>query len=145
MFHNWSGPYLLREKVGPTDFMVAQAHDLKPLKNQIHINRMKRFHHRAVVPPKPTDLQEIAGGQPAALEDLHPVDQTKLLPVNNRVTQVTPVVSDEPKLLILQLKLKAVALLIWINRVISNCMMLLYLVPKLKMARMLMTYHQNMR
>ena len=97
MFHNWSGPYLLREKVSNTDFMVTQVHDLKPLKNQIHINRMKRFHHRAVVLPNSTDLQDIVGIKPAALEDLHPVDQTNLLPVKTRDTKVTPVVSDEPK------------------------------------------------
>ena len=31
LFHNWSGPYLLMEKISPTNFKVVQGHDLKPL------------------------------------------------------------------------------------------------------------------
>ena len=51
-FHNWSGPYFLMDKISSTDFKVAQAQDHKMLKNPIHVNCMKRFHHGSVTPPK---------------------------------------------------------------------------------------------
>ena len=44
-FHNYSGPYILLEKTKPTTFRVAHAHNNQPLKNEVHVNRMKRFHH----------------------------------------------------------------------------------------------------
>ena len=78
LFHNWSGPYLLMEKIGPTNFKVVQAHDLKPLKNPIHVNRMKRFHHRSIVPPLPERLEQLQDKQPADLQDLHIGDRAKL-------------------------------------------------------------------
>ena len=77
-FHNWSGPYLLTEKISPTDFKVSQAHDHKPLKNPIHVNRMKRFHHRSVVPPTPDNLHQIQQ-IPQEVSDLHMHDQAALL------------------------------------------------------------------
>ena len=77
-FHNWSGPYLLTEKISPTDFKVSQAHDHKPLKNPIHVNRMKRFHHRSVVPPTPDNLHQIQQA-PHEVSDLHMHDQAALL------------------------------------------------------------------
>ena len=78
LFHNWSGPYLLTEKISPTDFKVAQAHDQKPLKNPIHVNRMKRFHHRSVVPPTPENLQQITQVR-HDVTDLHETDQVAFL------------------------------------------------------------------
>lgn len=59
LYHNYSGPYLLSEKISPTNFKVRQAHDMKPLRNPIHVNRMKRFHHRAIRPPTPDTLHQI--------------------------------------------------------------------------------------
>ena len=79
LFHNWSGPYLLMEKISPTNFKVVQAHDLKPLKNPVHVNRMKRFHHRAVVPPLPQDLQSLQSTESNDIQDLYPVDRSRLL------------------------------------------------------------------
>ena len=59
------------EKVGQTNFKVVQAHDLKPLKNPIHVNRMKRFHHRAVIPPVPQELEKLQDEQRNDVLDLH--------------------------------------------------------------------------
>ena len=72
LFHNWSGPYLLMEKISPTNFKVVQAHDLKALKNPIHINRMKRFHHRAITPPIPENLHSLEDGEPVPqIQEFH--------------------------------------------------------------------------
>ena len=86
LFHNWSGPYLLMEKISPTNFKVVQGHDLKPLKNPIHVNRMKRFHHRAVIPPQPQDLTDLQASKPAEIQDLHLTDRNRIL----SSTQHTP-------------------------------------------------------
>ena len=79
-FHNWSGPYLSMDKISPTDFKVAQAHDHKMLKNPIHVNRMKRFHHRSVTPPKPEDLTALGHVPVHEVTDLHVYDQTTQIP-----------------------------------------------------------------
>ena len=78
-FHNWSGPYILREKVSATNFKVVQAHDHKPLKNPIHVNRMKKFHHRSILPPRPDDLQALQNAPVQDVSDLHTHDQRELL------------------------------------------------------------------
>ena len=80
LFHNWSGPYLLMEKISPTNFKVVQAHDLKPLKNPIHINRMKRFHHRAITPTTPENLHSLQHGDPVPqIQELHVGDQRNVI------------------------------------------------------------------
>lgn len=84
-FHNYSGPYLLSKKLGDTNFSVVQAHDLKPLKNPIHVNRLKRFHHRSVVPPSPERIQQLGVTQAEEVHDvadLHPHDQLQVLKVH---------------------------------------------------------------
>ena len=61
-FHNYSGPYILLEKTKSTTFRVAHAHNNQPLKNEVHVNRMKRFHHRSIVPGRiqvQPDLDEV--------------------------------------------------------------------------------------
>ena len=75
-FMNWSGPYIIVEKTSATNFKVAQAHNSKILKNEIHVNRMKPFYHRAVLPPKP----ELAANQEDIddVYDLHPNDTSAL-------------------------------------------------------------------
>ena len=83
LFHNWSGPYLLMEKISPTNFKVIQAHDLKPLKNPIHINRMKRFHHRAITPPTPENLHSLQHGDPVPqIQELHVGEKKNV--INNK-------------------------------------------------------------
>ena len=79
LFHNWSGPYLLMDKSGETNFKVVQAHDLKSLKNPVHVNRMKRFHHRAVLPPVPQDLEKLMPEQRNDAQDLSRVDRLRYL------------------------------------------------------------------
>ena len=75
-FMNWSGPYIIVEKTSDTNFKVSQAHNSKILKNEIHINRMKPFYHRAVLPPKPETITEQENIDD--VQDLHPSDATKL-------------------------------------------------------------------
>ena len=74
-FHNWSGPYILLEKTSPTNFRVAHAHNNEQLKNQVHVNRMKPFHHRSIMPPQPSIVAE---QQPHDIVHLNPRDITTL-------------------------------------------------------------------
>ena len=84
-FMNWSGPYIIVEKTSATNFKVAQAHNSKILKNEIHVNRMKPFYHRAVLPPKP----ELAANQEDIddVYDLHPNDTLALEADKNAQTR----------------------------------------------------------
>ena len=77
-FLNWSGPYIVIEKVSNTNYRVAHAHNSEPLRNEIHLNRMKRFYHRSVLPPKPTDSQPT--DTPNDITDLNPNDRQILVP-----------------------------------------------------------------
>ena len=74
-FHKYSGPYILLSKTSPTNFEVAHAHNNQKLRNEIHVNRMKRFHHRSIAPPPPS-ADEILGGSDHEDVDLHPNVQT---------------------------------------------------------------------
>ena len=77
-FLNWSGPYIVIEKVSNINYRVAHAHNSEPLRNEIHLNRMKRFYHRSVLPPKPTDSQPT--DTPNDITDLNPNDRQILVP-----------------------------------------------------------------
>ena len=72
--NRYSGPYILLEKVNPVAFTVAHAHNNKRLKNIVHVNRMKRFHHRTV---KPMAIENLTDVEVDAhdVEDLNPLDQ----------------------------------------------------------------------
>jgi hypothetical protein len=50
-FKNFSGPYILIEKISDVNFKIAQAHNNKVLKNTVHVNRFKPFISRAIKPP----------------------------------------------------------------------------------------------
>lgn len=80
-FMNWSGPYIIIEKTSDTNFKVAQAHNSNILKNEIHVNRMKPFYHRAVLPPKPEDTSKQDCVED--VHDLHPSDSASLGTVNH--------------------------------------------------------------
>ena len=71
--HNYSGPYILLEKINPVDFTVAHAHNGKRLKNVIHVNRMKRFYHRSMMPPVLERADVTADVHD--VEDLSPIDR----------------------------------------------------------------------
>ena len=93
-FMNWSGPYIIVEKTSDTNFKVAQAHNSNILKNEIHVNRMKPFYHRAVLPPKPEQVTKQESVED--IRDLHPSDTTPLaiasqapMPVPNASLPVT--------------------------------------------------------
>ena len=75
-FHNYSGPYILLRKTGPTNFEVAHAHNNRKLKNEVHVNRMKPFHHRSIVPEFDTTLQY----DPTIVdvEELNPTDLERM-------------------------------------------------------------------
>ena len=55
----FSGPYIITEKVREKNFRVVRGHDLKPLRNMVHIDRMKPFIDRTIRPPCDEKLQEI--------------------------------------------------------------------------------------
>ena len=58
-FHNYSGPYVLLQQSGPTNFRIGKAESLVPLKHEVHVNRMKRFVHRTIKPPPLADLPTV--------------------------------------------------------------------------------------
>ena len=76
-YHNYSGPYVLLEKVGPVDFTASHAHNGKKLKNRVHVNRMKRFHHRTVMPPPMENPQDVVM-EGFEIDELNPVDQERV-------------------------------------------------------------------
>ena len=84
--NRYSGPYILLEKVNPVAFTVAHAHNNKRLKNIVHVNRMKRFHHRTVAPMAIEDLTDVKVDA-HDVDDLNPLDRTIA-----EVPEVTPVV-----------------------------------------------------
>jgi transposase InsO family protein len=55
-YRKFSGPYVLLEQTSPVNWKIAQAHDLTPLKNPIHVNRCKPFVARTIQPPVTEDL-----------------------------------------------------------------------------------------
>ena len=57
----YSGPYIIMEKVRPKNYKVVRGHDLKPLKNMVHVDRLKPFIDRQVVPPTGEELLDILG------------------------------------------------------------------------------------
>lgn len=76
-FHNYSGPYILLNKTSPVDFEVAHAHNNKKLRNKVHVNRLKRFHHRSIV-PTPDDQQRAVTNVTHDVEDIHPLDAERV-------------------------------------------------------------------
>ena len=84
--NRYSGPYILLEKVNPVAFTVAHAHNNKRLKNIVHVNRMKRFHHRTVAPMAIEDLTHVEVDA-HDVDDLNPLDRTIA-----EVPEVAPVV-----------------------------------------------------
>jgi hypothetical protein len=42
-FKNYSGPYILIEKISDVNFKIAQAHNNKLLKNTVFVNRFNHF------------------------------------------------------------------------------------------------------
>ena len=73
---------------------------MKPLKNAIHVNRMKRFHHQAIVPPPPTDLQNLQGESVAEVDDLNVIDHKNFNDVKATtktfIPNEPPLPSDRP-------------------------------------------------
>ena len=77
-YFNWSGPYIIIEQTSDTNYRVAHAHNSEPLKNEIHLNRIKPFYHRSVLPPKPKDVMtDIEIGD---VTDLNPNDRLVVVP-----------------------------------------------------------------
>ena len=81
-FHNYSGPYILLEKTSPTNFRVAHAHNNQPLKNQVHVNRMKMYHHRSITPHG--ELPNFIPADTDAVEDINPNDHHKIPDRDNK-------------------------------------------------------------
>lgn len=78
-FYNaYSGPYTIIEKIGPVNYKLLRTHDLQPLRNIIHVNRMKPYVHRQLVPPDPDDFEDIENVSLTDETELHPLDQEKL-------------------------------------------------------------------
>jgi hypothetical protein len=69
-FKNYSGPYILIEKVSDVNFKIAQAHNNKVLKNTVHVNRFKPFISRGIKPPTPEKLHELLQNS----DIIHPVE-----------------------------------------------------------------------
>ena len=63
----FSGPFIITEKVRPKNFKVMRGHDLKPLKNMVHVDRLKPYVDRQIVPPAPEDLDQILDNE--SIED----------------------------------------------------------------------------
>ena len=105
-YHNWSGPYVIIEKCTKNDakqnFRVAHAHNGKELKNVVHVNRMKPFHHRTIVPPKPEVFLE---GAATDIDDLHPRDADSFIqsinakPTNTKTQFKFPLLPTIPETL----------------------------------------------
>ena len=55
----FSGPYIITENVREKNFRVGRGHDLKPLRNMVHIDRMKPFIDGTIRPPCDEEIQEI--------------------------------------------------------------------------------------
>ena len=68
----FSGPFIITEKVRPKNFKVMRGHDLKPLKNMVHVDRLKPYVDRQIVPPAPEDLYQILDNESSEneLDDL---------------------------------------------------------------------------
>ena len=89
-FHNWSRPYILLEKTSPLNFKVAHAHNNKPLKNVVYVNRMKPFHHRSIMSPQPevmsdTQFHDVSDFNPRDInvsQISDRVQQPQVVPVN---------------------------------------------------------------
>ena len=60
------------------NFKLLRTHYLQPLRNIIHVNRMKPYVHRQLVPPEPDDYEDLKDDQPVHETELHPLDQGKL-------------------------------------------------------------------
>ena len=99
-FLNWSGPYIITERTSDTNYRVAHAHNSEPLKNEIHLNRIKHFYHRSVLPPKPDDPTTVTTTDD--ITDLNPNDRIALVPpaVPNDVAakKTTPPSQEKPTL-----------------------------------------------
>ena len=74
----YSRPYTIIEKIGQVNFKLLRTHDLQPLRNIIHVNRMKPYVHRQLVPPEPDDYEDLKDYQPVHVTELHPLDQGKV-------------------------------------------------------------------
>ena len=57
----YSGPYIIMEKGRPKNYKVVRGHDLKPLKNMVHVDHLKPSIDRQVVPPTEEELLDILG------------------------------------------------------------------------------------
>ena len=55
----FSGSYIITAKVREKNFRLVHVHDLKPLRNMVHIDRLKPDIDRTVVPPLDQELEEI--------------------------------------------------------------------------------------
>ena len=55
----FSGPYIITEKVSNKNFRLVRGHDLKPLRNKVHIDRLRPYIDRTVVPPVDEELRQI--------------------------------------------------------------------------------------
>ena len=84
-FNNYSGPYILLKKNNNVNFEVAHAHNNEKLKNQIHVNRMKKFTHRYIT-PLPLEDEIVIPDEDDTIEDLHPIDQGR---ISNEPTEAT--------------------------------------------------------
>ena len=80
----FSGPFIITEKVRPKNFKVVRGHDLKPLKNMVHVDRLKPYVDRQVVPPSPEELENVLGEESEVdeIDDLWEEDREIEEPVN---------------------------------------------------------------
>ena len=61
-----------------TNFRVAHAHNNQPLKNEVPVNKVKRFHHRSIVPGR-IQVQPDLDESVIDIEELNPGDQHRVL------------------------------------------------------------------
>lgn len=56
--HNWTGPFIVTGKPSENNVQLAHSHNMEPLKNVTHVNKLKPYHERTVVPPVPPDIRQ---------------------------------------------------------------------------------------
>jgi transposase InsO family protein len=60
LLNKYSGPYVLIEQTSPVNFKIAKAHNNQVLKYPVHVNRLKKYYTRHILPPDPSELVDVA-------------------------------------------------------------------------------------
>ena len=80
----FSGPYIITEKVRNKNFRLVRGHDLKPLHNKVHIDRLRPYVDRTVVPPVGEELRQILAEEDE-LDEL--VEDQELIDIDETVAE----------------------------------------------------------